>query len=250
MRPHHFSGMEESSHREMNKKKLLDDYRPGSSPLSFVAGVVSRTRIVAFERVLWRACRGNVFLRHEEIDCELKDPVTGAAMYKNVFILFFQGEQLRSRVKKICEGFQATQYPCPETTAERREMAMGVSTRIEDLGVVLIQTTDHRYRVLQGMAKDIKDWANNVKKIKAIYHTLNMLNVDVTHKCLIGECWCPVADLESIRAALRRGFVSCSPRRSVFCVASDEDNDGRGWWMWKCVFLSVQFIASCGILVY
>ena len=49
-----------------------------------------------------------------------------------------------------------------------------------------------------------------VKKIKAIYHTLNMLNVDVTQKCLIGECWCPVADLDEIQYALRRGHVSCS----------------------------------------
>ena len=26
-------------------------------------------------------------------------------MYKNVFVLFFQGDQLRMRVKKICEGY-------------------------------------------------------------------------------------------------------------------------------------------------
>ena len=54
---------------------------------------------------------------------------------KCVFIVFFQGEQLKIRVKKICEGFRATLYPCPETPAERREMAIGVMTRIEDLQV-------------------------------------------------------------------------------------------------------------------
>ena len=47
-----------------------------------------------------------------------------------------------------------------------------------------------------------------VKKIKAIYHTMNMFNLDVTQKCLIAECWCPVADLDQIQAALRRGTVS------------------------------------------
>ena len=57
-------------------------------------------------------------------------------MYKSVFIIFFQGDQLKSRVKKICEGFRATLYPCPETPAERREMAIGVMTRIEDLNTV------------------------------------------------------------------------------------------------------------------
>jgi len=39
-------------------------------------------------------------------------------------------------VKKICEGFRATLYPCPEAPADRREMAMGVMTRLEDLNTV------------------------------------------------------------------------------------------------------------------
>lgn len=57
-------------------------------------------------------------------------------MFKSVFIIFFQGDQLKTRVKKICEGFRATLYPCPEAPADRREMAMGVMTRIEDLNTV------------------------------------------------------------------------------------------------------------------
>jgi len=44
-----------------------------------------------------------------------------------------------------------------------------------------------------------------VRKIKAIYHTLNLFNLDVTQKCLIAECWCPLADLETIHFALRAG---------------------------------------------
>lgn len=173
--------------------------------LGFVAGVILRERLPAFERMLWRACRGNVFLRQAEIDAALEDPVTGDQVYKSVFIIFFQGDQLKSRVKKICEGFRATLYPCPETPAERREMAIGVMTRIEDLNTVLGQTQDHRHRVLVAAAKNIKNWFVKVRKIKAIYHTLNLFNLDVTQKCLIAECWVPVADLETIHMALRRG---------------------------------------------
>ena len=72
----------------------------------------------------------------------------GEQVYKSVFIIFFQGEQLKLRVKKICEGFRATMYPCPEAPADRREMAMGVKTRLDDLSTVLSQTQDHRHRVL------------------------------------------------------------------------------------------------------
>ena len=57
-------------------------------------------------------------------------------MHKNVYIACFQGDQLKSRVKKISEGFRVTVYPCPETQVERREMKTGFLTRIEDLNTV------------------------------------------------------------------------------------------------------------------
>ncbi|KAG8190723.1 hypothetical protein JTE90_024858 [Oedothorax gibbosus] len=177
--------------------------------LGFVAGVILRERLPAFERMLWRVCHGNVFLRQADIDTPLEDPVTGDQVYKSVFIIFFQGDQLKSRVKKICEGFRATLYPCPETPADRREMSIGVMTRIEDLNTVLGQTQDHRYRVLVAAAKNIKSWFVKVRKIKAIYHTLNLFNLDVTQKCLIAECWCAVADLDKIQMALCRGTELC-----------------------------------------
>src|SRR5882757_6847212 len=84
-------------------------------------------------------------------------------------------------------------------------MISGVVSRIDDLNTVLSQTTEHRHRVLVAAAKNIKNWFVKVRKIKAIYHTLNMFNLDVTQKCLIAECWSAVDDLERIQMALRRG---------------------------------------------
>uniref|UniRef100_A0A673BEI1 V-type proton ATPase subunit a n=1 Tax=Sphaeramia orbicularis TaxID=375764 RepID=A0A673BEI1_9TELE len=171
----------------------------------FVAGVIGRERIPTFERMLWRVCRGNVFLRQADIEDPLEDPTTGDQVHKSVFIIFFQGDQLKNRVKKICEGFRATLYPCPETPQERKEMLAGVNARIDDLQMVLNQTEDHRQRVLQAAAKTVRVWFIKVRKMKAIYHTLNLCNIDVTQKCLIAEVWCPVSDLDSIQFALRRG---------------------------------------------
>ena len=34
-----------------------------------------------------------------------------------------------------------------------------------------------------------------------------MFNLDVTQRCLIAECWCPVEDLDQIQGALTRGTV-------------------------------------------
>nr|XP_009672454.1 PREDICTED: V-type proton ATPase 116 kDa subunit a isoform 1 isoform X4 [Struthio camelus australis] len=205
----------ELHHQQMADPDLLEESSSLLEPsemgrgaplrLGFVAGGVNRERIPMFERMLWRVCRGNVFLRQAEIENPLEDPVTGDYVHKSVFIIFFQGDQLKNRVKKICEGFRASLYPCPETPQERKEMASGVNTRIDDLQMVLNQTEDHRQRVLQAAAKNIRVWFIKVRKMKAIYHTLNLCNIDVTQKCLIAEVWCPVADLDSIQFALRRG---------------------------------------------
>ncbi|XP_030591575.1 V-type proton ATPase 116 kDa subunit a isoform X2 [Archocentrus centrarchus] len=202
-----FDEMEDPSLLE-ESSTLLDPNEPvrvAPLRLGFVAGVIGRERIPTFERMLWRVCRGNVFLRQADIEDPLEDPTTGDQVHKSVFIIFFQGDQLKNRVKKICEGFRATLYPCPETPQERKEMLAGVNARIDDLQMVLNQTEDHRQRVLQAAAKTVRVWFIKVRKMKAIYHTLNLCNIDVTQKCLIAEVWCPISDLDSIQFALRRG---------------------------------------------
>ena len=42
----------------------------------FVTGVIAREKLGVFERILWRACRGNVFLRRAEIETPLENPTT------------------------------------------------------------------------------------------------------------------------------------------------------------------------------
>uniref|UniRef100_A0A1I8GDG4 V-type proton ATPase subunit a n=1 Tax=Macrostomum lignano TaxID=282301 RepID=A0A1I8GDG4_9PLAT len=201
----HDQHMTEEAVGLMTEEGMMAGGQAAGLRLQSVAGVILRERLPAFERMLWRVCRGNVFLKQAEIDTALEDPATGDKVLKSVFIIFFQGEQLKTRVKKICEGFRATLYPCPDSQAERREMAISVMTRIEDLNTVLNTTVDHRMRVLMAAAKNLRLWFIKVGKIKAIYHTLNMFNVEATNKCLIAEAWCAVDDLDKIHLALRRG---------------------------------------------
>ncbi|XP_071443380.1 V-type proton ATPase 116 kDa subunit a 1-like isoform X2 [Hetaerina americana] len=170
--------------------------------LSFVAGVIPRERVPGFEKMLWRISRGNVFLRQADIEEALEDPKTGNEIQKNVFVAFFQGDQLKSRVKKVCSGFRASIYQCPNTTEERLEMVKGVRTRLADLSMVLNQTKDLKHRLLTEIASKHQGWIVQVRKMKAIYHTLNMFNLDVTNKCFIGECWVPKRDLQQVKDTL------------------------------------------------
>ncbi|TDG49054.1 hypothetical protein AWZ03_004539 [Drosophila navojoa] len=176
--------------------------------LGFVAGVINRERVFGFERMLWRISRGNVFLKRSDLDEPLNDPATGHPIFKTVFVAFFQGEQLKNRIKKVCTGFHASLYPCPSSHVEREEMVKNVRTRLEDLKLVLSQTEDHRSRVLATVSKNLPSWSIMVKKMKAIYHTLNLFNMDVTKKCLIGECWVPTKDLHVVQKALSDGSAA------------------------------------------
>ena len=99
-----------------------------------------------FETMLWRVSKGNVFVKFMDIKEEMVDPTTGDQLQMAVFVIFYQGEELRTRVGKICEGFHASVFPCPESAVERRDMLCGVGTRLQDLQTVLAQTTEHRHR--------------------------------------------------------------------------------------------------------
>ena len=45
--------------------------------LGFVSGLVPREKSLAFERIIFRATRGNVFLKQAVIDDSVVDPVSG-----------------------------------------------------------------------------------------------------------------------------------------------------------------------------
>ena len=39
----------------------------------------------SFERVLWRSCRGNVFIKFDDIEKAFEDPETVSLLIKNIF---------------------------------------------------------------------------------------------------------------------------------------------------------------------
>ena len=61
--------------------------------------------------------------------------------------------------------------------------------RLEDLNTVLHETEDQRRRLLTNGAHKLRAWYTKVRKIKAIYHCLNMFSFDVTQKALVAESW-------------------------------------------------------------
>jgi V-type H+-transporting ATPase subunit a len=172
--------------------------------LGYITGTITRAKLSAFERVLWRATRGNLFMRQTDIPDPIKDPQTGELAMKHVFIIFIQGDRLHAKAKKICESFGATIYPCPENPVERTELLNLQHGRLQDLKTVLDATRKQRHAALYEISTLLMTWKAKVLKEKAIFHTMNLFNYDVGRKCLIAEGWCPTVKIDEVQFALRR----------------------------------------------
>ncbi|KAK5843905.1 hypothetical protein PVK06_000040 [Gossypium arboreum] len=175
--------------------------------LGFVTGLVSRGKSMAFERILFRATRGNVFLEQVPIEAPITDPVSGEKMEKNVFMVFYSGERAKNKILKICDAFGANRYPFAEDCGKQALMISEVSGKISELKSTIDAGLLHRDHLLRTISDQFEQWNLKVKKEKSIHHTLNMLSLDVTKKCLVAEAWSPVFATKQIQDVLQRASV-------------------------------------------
>uniref|UniRef100_A0A5B7BCS9 V-type proton ATPase subunit a n=1 Tax=Davidia involucrata TaxID=16924 RepID=A0A5B7BCS9_DAVIN len=201
---------------------LEQEIRPGSSNqsgLRFVSGIICKSKVLQFERMLFRATRGNMLFNQAPADEKIMDPVSTEMVEKTVFIVFFSGEQAKTKILKICEAFGANCYPVPEDVTKQRQTTREVLSHLSDLEATLDAGTHHRNKALSSIGFHLAKWMNMVRREKAVYDTLNMLNFDVTKKCLVGEGWCPIFAKTQIQEALQRAtFDSNSQVGIIFHV--------------------------------
>jgi V-type H+-transporting ATPase subunit a len=109
-----------------------------------VSGVIVQEKMGIFERILFRALRGNLYMNFSEIDEQIIDPATDEMVRKNVFCIFAHGRELVAKIRKICESLGATLYEVDQDSGKRRSDGMMVASRIEDLRQVLDNTRNAR----------------------------------------------------------------------------------------------------------
>ena len=170
--------------------------------IGFVAGVIPRDRVAAFERILWRTLRGNLYMNQSEIPEPLVDPTNNEAINKNVFVIFAHGKEIIAKIRKISESLGADLYSVDENSDLRRDQIHEVNTRLGDLGSVLRNTKQTLDAELTQIARSLAAWMVIIKKEKAVYQTLNLLSYDHARKTLIAEAWCPTNSLPLIKSTL------------------------------------------------
>lgn len=170
--------------------------------IGFVAGVISRERIAAFERILWRTLRGNLYMNQSEIPEPLIDPSNNEPTHKNVFVIFAHGKEIIAKIRKISESLGADLYSVDENSDLRRDQILEVNTRLSDLASVLQNTKQTLDAELTQISRSLVAWMVIIKKEKAVYQTLNRFSYDSARKTLVAEAWCPTNSLPLIKSTL------------------------------------------------
>ncbi|KAF4369594.1 hypothetical protein G4B88_021399 [Cannabis sativa] len=232
----HSSALElqrESESREADdslETPLLLDQEISTDPskqvkLGYLTGLVPREKSMAFERILFRATRGNVFLKQATLENPVTDPISGEKVEKNVFLVFYSGEKAKNKILKICEAFGANRYPFTEDLGRQVQSINEVSARLSELKTTIDAGLLHRGNLLQTIGDQFERWNLVVRKEKSIYHTLNMLSLDVTKKCLVAEGWSPIFATKQIQDALERGaYDSNSQVGAIFQVLHTKES--------------------------
>lgn len=171
--------------------------------IGFVAGVIPRDRVAAFERILWRTLRGNLYMNQSEIPEPLIDPKNNEAINKNVFVIFAHGKEILAKIRKISESMGAEVYNVDENSDLRRDQIHEVNARLNDVQNVLRNTQQTLEAELTQISRSLSAWMVLVSKEKSVYNTLNLFSYDRARRTLIAEGWCPTNDLSLIRSTLQ-----------------------------------------------
>ncbi|KAG6016384.1 H(+)-transporting V0 sector ATPase subunit a [Claviceps pusilla] len=171
--------------------------------IGFVAGVIARDRVAAFERILWRTLRGNLYMNQSEIPEPLIDPSNNESINKNVFVIFAHGKEILAKIRKISESMGAEVYNVDENSDLRRDQIHEVNSRLQDVQNVLRNTQATLAAELSQISQSLSAWMVLVAKEKAVYSTLNLFSYDRARRTLIAEAWCPTNDMSLIRSTLQ-----------------------------------------------
>ncbi len=178
-------------------------FKPASDSqgVGFVCGVIERKRLAAFQRVLWRALRGNVITRADEIP-QREDELEP----KSAFVAFVHGTETLTRVRKICTALGCTVYPLEASAEKRHSLYLETAARIDDVEAILYNTRQAKKAELVKLADVLEMWHVAILRQKHTYAMLNKFSCDSevsSRRCFIAEGWCPTSSVGVIESSLK-----------------------------------------------
>jgi V-type H+-transporting ATPase subunit a len=173
---------------------------------SSLTGVVNTDEKVRFERMIFRATRGNCYVRFAPIRQPIVDPETGDAVQKSVFVIFYKSESIELKLKRICDAFSAHRYTLPPMVHDIDHILTDNAQELVDSRTVLLKNQDARFRLCTLLSKHAERWTWIVLREKAVYHTLNMFKADVSG-VLRGEGWVVRESTSEVKRCVERAHA-------------------------------------------
>lgn len=177
----------------------------GSDAIRFgyITGVLKQENRVNFERMLFRATRGNCLVRFADIDTPLANAETGADERLTVFLVFFRSTLIQNKVRRLVEAFNGHAYSLADFTnaASVRAAYAQVMIELEDAERVLNLNIDKCEALLKDVAKYAQAWGWTIKKEKAVYDVFNKFR-PVASGNMYGEGWVLSEELDRVREVI------------------------------------------------
>jgi V-type H+-transporting ATPase subunit a len=130
---------------QMAPVDLLGEEEEEAIDSSFVAGVGSVNALQSFERVLWRATRGNSLL------CRGAE---GAMEGRAVFVVWFTSGAVEKKIRKLCEAFSLSVYNVPPY-GQLEAMGIEVVSRLVELEDVVLRSQAQLNERMQELASHL-----------------------------------------------------------------------------------------------
>lgn len=184
-------------------------YHADDMTFSNIAGVIPSGDRVRFERMLYRSTRGNCYVRFSALSERALD-AAGNYIDKVCFIIFYKSSAIETKIKRICEAFNANRYNLSDLNRPQELEYQQKQNHREmvEAKTVLDKNTETRLRICVDAASSLEEWMWVVRREKGIYHTLNLFKNDVARNLLRGRGWILTESIPQARGALKKAHIA------------------------------------------
>lgn len=177
----------------------------GEISIGHIAGTILQDERERFDRLVFRATRGNAMVCFREFTKPITD-YFGKQYMKTVYIIIFQdGEFIRDRICRICDSFMGDRYEIPDSGFT--DKLQDLEKKIRDAKKILTSTRDEtrKYLVMSNSMENEDTSTMNVYewyviKERTIYLTLDKLKKG--DRLFFGLYWIPNTKIPMVNEAI------------------------------------------------
>jgi len=182
-----------------------------SMSFSNISGVITVSDRSRFERMLFRATRGNCYVRFAPLSATGSAAVDadGNVIEKLAFVIFYKSAAIENKIARICDAFGATRYDLGMLNRPRELEALRRSNYQEllDSKAILDKNTSMRHSLCGELVDSLEEWLWVVRREKSMYHTLNLFKTDVAGRLIRAQGWIVTTAVPDAKQALHRAHL-------------------------------------------